>query len=72
METAKVPFVTSQLQGHDGPVIAATALTEKGSTFTGATVELIGCDVSVQAKNEGGEQYGALTMKDASLTTRGV
>ena len=24
LETAKVPFVTSQLQGHDGPVIAAT------------------------------------------------
>ncbi|WP_314041606.1 Cna B-type domain-containing protein, partial [Slackia exigua] len=52
--------------------LTVSALTEKGSTFTGATAELIGCDVSVQAKNEGGEQYGALTMKDASLTTRGV
>ena len=56
--------------GRDQLVV--TAVNTQVSPFTGVDVWLENCTVTVQAKNEGGEQYGAINLKNASLTTRGV
>ena len=58
--------------GSSRDALTVSAVGTNVSPFTGAGTALVNCTVNVQATNEMGEQYGALNMTNASLTTRGV
>ncbi len=60
------------IKGSSRDALKVSAIGTNVSPFTGVGTALENCTVVVQATSETGEQYGRLTMTNASLTTRGV
>lgn len=61
-----------KISGSSRDALTVSAIGTNVSPFTGAGTALENCTVVVQATSKKGEQYGALNMTNASLTTRGV
>ncbi|WP_077597818.1 hypothetical protein [Olsenella urininfantis] len=64
---------SGRISGSSREALKVSALNSSGGAFAYASASRFsGCTIDVQAKNEGSEQYAALYLTDASLTTRGV